>query len=123
MIRNEPIIGVADVAKSARWYRELFSCKSLHGGDTFEMLADENETIFLCLHKWGEHEHPTISDPDIPVGNGLILYFRTDELDRIWQNAVSLHAVIEQPRHVNPNSGEEEFALRDPDGYYLIVSE
>jgi len=24
--------------------------------------------------------------------------------------------------HVNPNTGTAEFSLRDPDGYYVIVS-
>ena len=26
------------------------------------------------------------------------------------------------PPHVNPNTGTKEFALRDPDGYYVMVS-
>jgi uncharacterized glyoxalase superfamily protein PhnB len=121
MIRTQPIIGVADVIRSSSWYQQLFSCKSMHGGPKFEMLADADGTIILCLHKWGEHDHPTISDPHM-AGNGLILYFRVDDLETIWERAQQLQATVEQPLHVNPNSGEREFSLRDPDGYYLMIS-
>jgi uncharacterized glyoxalase superfamily protein PhnB len=121
MIRVEPIIGVEDVARSSSWYQQLFSFESQHGGDTFEMLAETDGTIVLCLHKWGKHDHPTLTDPTM-AGNGLILYFRVDDLDQIWKKAQQLQATIELELHINPNSGEREFALRDPDGYYLLIS-
>jgi len=47
MIKNEPIIGVLDVEKSSAWYQKLLACKSMHGGKSFEMLADEKETYFF----------------------------------------------------------------------------
>ena len=31
-------------------------------------------------------------------------------------------AVLEEEPHLNPNTGTHEFALRDPDGYYVMVS-
>lgn len=122
MIRTEPIIGVDNVEKSSRWYQELLGCKNAHGGDTFEILADQDETVILCLHKWGEHEHPTLSSSEVTPGNGLILYFRVDNLEKIWQNAKHLNAVIEEKPNVNQNSGKREFAVRDLDNYYLLIS-
>ncbi|MCD6065315.1 MAG: glyoxalase [Bacteroidetes bacterium] len=122
MIRAELIIGVKDVQESSKWYQGLLSCKSNHGGDTFEILANPDGSTILCLHKWGEHEHPTITDPAIQPGNGLIVYLRIDDLKTVWEKAQELNAVIEQPPHVNENSGMEEFAIRDPDGYYLLIS-
>jgi hypothetical protein len=121
-IRNETIIGVKDVEKSSRWYQELLNCKSQHGGETFEILADESDRVILCLHKWGDHEHPTLNSPELHSGNGLILYFRVSDLEIIWQNAKRLNATIEEPLNVNPNSGKDEFSLRDIDGYFIIVS-
>jgi len=123
MIKNEPIIGVSDVKKSSEWYQNLLDCNSSHGGSTFEMLTDNNGEVFLCLHKWGEHEHPTLSSPQIKPGNGLILYLRVENLNTVWDNASRLNFEIEESRHLNPNSGKEQFCLRDSDGYYLMITE
>ncbi|MFV8347987.1 VOC family protein [Flavobacterium sp. ZB4P13] len=122
MTRTEVIIGVKDVSKSSKWYQELLGCKSNHGGDTFEILTDQNESAILCLHKWGEHEHPTLVNPNIEIGNGLILYLRVDDLNVVWEKAKKLNAILEIERHLNRNSGKEEFAIRDLDGYYLLIS-
>jgi len=122
MTRTEPIIAVQSVAASSRWYQQLLDCKSAHGGDTFEILQDKDGTVILCLHHWGEHEHPTMIGPGLSAGNGLILFFRVSDLDKAWANASHLETGIEQAPHHNPNSGRQQFTLRDPDGYYLIVS-
>ncbi|PST83126.1 glyoxalase [Pedobacter yulinensis] len=122
MIRTEPIIAVKNVEESSRWYQRLLGCQSMHGGDTFEILADTDGTVLLCLHRWGEHDHPTMTRPLPGTGHGLILYFRVQELGQVWQNAVSLKLQIEQKPHLNPNSGKRQFSLRDPDKYYLIIS-
>lgn len=122
MTRTEVIIGVENVSKSSKWYQELFGCKSNHGGDSFEILTDKDGTVILCLHKWGEHQHPTLTNPKIQVGNGLILYIRVDNLKKVWDNAQKLNAVIEEEPSLNQNSGKEEFAIRDLDGYYLLIS-
>lgn len=123
MTRLETIIAVKDVPKSSKWYQDLLNLKSNHGGDSFEMLADKNGNVILCLHKWGEHEHPTMKDPSIGVGNGLILYFRVSDLNEVWSNAIKLNLDIEQEPHLNENSGQQQFTLRDLDSYYIIISE
>ncbi len=123
MTRLETIIAVKNVAISSKWYQELLGLSSNHGGDTFEMLADKNGTVILCLHHWGEHDHPTMTNPSIAVGNGLILYFRVSDFTEVWSNAVHFKLVIEQEPHLNENSGLQQFILRDLDSYYLIVSE
>ena len=122
MIRSEPIIAVKNVPESSQFYQNLLGCDSAHGGATFEMLTNEN-VVVLCLHKWGEHEHPTLSNPEKGIGNGLILFFRVDNLDLVFQNAKKLNANIERAIHYNKNSLRNQFILRDLDGYYLIISE
>jgi hypothetical protein len=121
MIKSEIVLGVKDVEKSSEWYQKLLNCKSRHGGKTFEMLSNHNDEIILSLHRWGEHDHPTLKSPKIEPGNGLILYFRVDTLNEIWKNAKSLNANIEKEPHLNENSGLREFSLRDNDGYYISV--
>lgn len=122
MIRTEPIIAVSDVEHCSNWYQQLLGCVSLHGGGNFEILADPDGTVVLCLHKWATHDHPPFRAPVPNNGNGLILYFRVTDLEAIWQNAQGLNAKIDEEPHLNENSGKREFSLFDPEGYYLIVS-
>src|SRR5699024_2392570 len=89
----------------------------------FDILVSENDEILICLHKWGEHGHPAMANPGIMPGNGLILYFRTENMNDIRQNAEKSGYPVEEEIHLNPNSGKKEFSLRDPDGYYLTITE
>lgn len=123
MMRIDPIIGVKDVKTSSEWYQSVFKCRNAHGGDEFAVLVSENNEIFMCLHKWGEHQHPSIFSPDITPGNGLILYFRTENMNQIRENVEKLGYPVEDDIRKNPNSRKMEFSLRDPDGYYLTISE
>ncbi len=123
MTKIDPIIAVKDVNVSAEWYQEVFDCERSHGGDEFAVLKDKDEEILLCLHKWGEHGHPTMMSPDIIPGNGLILYYKTDNLETIRHNLEKMHYPLEEDIHINPNSRKKEFSLRDKDGYYWIVTE
>ena len=123
MTKIDPIIAVRDVDVSSKWYRSVFGCRRIHGGNDFAVLVSENDEILICLHKWGEHQHPTMTNPNITPGNGLILYFRTENMDIIRQNVEKIGAQVEEDIHLNPNSTKMEFSLRDPDGYYLTITE
>ena len=123
MVKIDPIIAVEDVEVSSKWYQSVFNCRGIHGGNTFEILVAENDEVLLCLHRWGEHDHPTMQEPKSTPGNGLILYFRMDNLNGIRENVKRSGYSIEEDIHLNPNSGMKEFSLRDPDGYYLIITE
>lgn len=123
MTKIDPIIAVRDVNESSRWYQSVFGCRRTHGGNDFAVLVDENNEILVCLHKWGEHGHPTMENSNITSGNGLILYYKTDNLDIIWANIAKMNYPVEKEIQVNPNSMKKEFSLRDPDGYYLTVTE
>jgi uncharacterized glyoxalase superfamily protein PhnB len=123
MTKADPIIAVKDVEASAKWYCDLFGFKRAHGGKEFAVLLSESDEIILCLHEWGAHGHPTMTDTAITPGNGLILYLRTEKMNQIYQNAEKLGVPVEEETHLNSNSGKKEFSVRDPDGYFLTVSE
>lgn len=122
-MKADPIIAVNDVQASSKWYQSILSCIGTHGGENFEVLKSDEGEVLLCLHKWGEHEHPTMLEAKQPMGNGLILYFRVSNIEEIMQNAQVLNWNVESEIATNPNSGMREFTLQDPDGYYLMVSE
>ena len=123
MLKIDPIIAVKDVNASSKWYQSVLGCERTHGGDSFAVLVDEKEEVLICLHKWGDHEHPTMKNPDITAGNGLIIYFKTQNLDEIRRNVEKLNYPLEKDVHLNPNSNKLEFSLRDPDNYYLTITE
>lgn len=123
MIKIDPIIAVRNIEASANWYQSVFGCKRTHGGDHFAVLVSEDEEILICLHQWGEHSHPTMIHPNGLSGNGLILYFRTENMSTIRQNIEDLGYAVVEDTHLNPNSTKKEFSLRDPDGYYLTITE
>ena len=124
MKRLWTIIGVADVARSFAWYQSLLGLPAATPAhDYFGQILDTDGTVLLCLHQWGAHEHPTLANPDLAgTGNGLLLFFRVDDFDQSLKRARSLVTALEEEPNINPNTGTREFALRDPDGYYVMVS-
>ena len=123
MIKVDPIIAVRDLKASSKWYQKILGFRDHHDSDHFAVLVSDDNEIALCLHPWGAHEHPTMTNPNITPGNGLILYFRTDNLNGIYDNALKAGCAIAEDIHLNPNSGKQEFSIRDPDGYFVTVTE
>src|SRR5436190_3001069 len=124
MKRTWTIIGVSDVPGSFKWYQSLFGQpETPPGHDHFDQILDTDGTVLLCLDQWGAHEHPSLMSPDeAPPGNGLLLFFRVDDFDTTLKRAHALVTRLEEEPHVNPNTQTGEFSLRDPDGYYVIIS-
>jgi catechol 2,3-dioxygenase-like lactoylglutathione lyase family enzyme len=124
MKRTWTIIGVRDVASSAKWYQSLFGQpETPPNHDYFGQILDTDGTVLLCLHQWGSHEHPSLTSPEkASPGNGLLLFFRVDDFDVALKRARELITRFEEETHVNPNTQTREFSLRDPDGYYVTIS-
>lgn len=123
MTKIDPIIAVKDVVSSSKWYQLIFDCKSTHGGSEFEILKNENNEILFCLHKWGEHDHPSMMNSEITPGNGLILYIRTKNFEKVRLNLKKLDYQVEKDIHLSPNSGKKEFSFIDINGYYITIAD
>jgi len=122
-MKPQPLIAVADVEASSRWYRKLLGCRSGHGGTEYEQLMDPAGKMILQLHAWDAHDHPHMGDPVVrPYGNGVLLWFQIDDFDaaveRVREMAIE---VLEGPR-VNPNAQHREIWLRDPDRYVVVLA-
>jgi catechol 2,3-dioxygenase-like lactoylglutathione lyase family enzyme len=127
-VRAQPLIAVTDVEASRRWYSHVLGCESPHGGAEYARLMSGGALI-LQLHLFGvAHHHGPIGDPaDKPYGNGLLLWFETDDIDAAIARAAELGAEIVMPRHRNPPKGDDgpihwECWLRDPDGYVVVLA-
>jgi hypothetical protein len=125
MKRTWTIIGVRDVAASFSWYLSLFGQPdAAPAHDDFGQVLDADETVLLCLHQWGAHGHPSLTSPEEGTpGNGLLLFFRVDDFEMALTRAQRLADRLEEQPHVNPATRTREFSLRDPDGYYVTISE
>ena len=51
-----------------------------------------------------------------------LLFFRVDDFSMALKRVRALVTRLEEEPRVNPNTGTMEFALRDPDGYYVMIS-
>ena len=124
MKRTWTIIGVADVVRSFKWYQSLFGQQeSTPAHVYFGQILDTDGTVLLCLHQWGAHGHPPLTSPDhAEPGNGLLLFFRVDDFDEALARSRALVEQLDEEPHLNPSTGTREFALRDPDGYYVMIS-
>jgi hypothetical protein len=114
MKRTWPIIGVSDVQGSSKWYQALLNAANNHPGDsTFDQLLDDDGTVLLCLHHWGDHEHPTLMRPhDGAPGNGLLLFFCVSDFD----------ASLERARPLAAQLAEETSAQSEYSGHGVLAS-
>jgi catechol 2,3-dioxygenase-like lactoylglutathione lyase family enzyme len=124
MRRTWTIIGVRDVSVSLRWYQSLLGLAAaapVH--DYFGQVVDADGTVLLRLHRWGDHDHPSLASPERAApGNGLLLFFRVDDFDEALPRARALVAHFDAEPHRNPATGTMEFSVRDPDCYHVSVS-
>jgi hypothetical protein len=67
-----PMLIVRDVPGSSRWYQELLSATSGHGGDEFEMIMSGHE-LLLTLHHADFEQHPALTVPNETPGSGVLL--------------------------------------------------
>lgn len=56
----------------------------------------------LCLHIWGEHDHPTMQTSNMQGGNGLILYFRIENMNQAKENLRTMNNKIEREIEISP---------------------
>ena len=127
-MRPQPLICVADVEASSRWYRQLLGADSAHGGPNYERLERAGRLV-MQLHRWDEeHHHGPIGDKSDPSrGNGVLLWFEIDDFDAAMVRVESMNAAVVRPRHRNPPDGDGgpnhwECWLRDPDGYSVVLA-
>ncbi len=102
------MVVVRDVPAASQSFQGVLGLRSAHGGDEYEMLMDGDELV-LQLHRWEADEHPLMGDPSDPSrGNGMLLWFATDDVDAVVDRARSASAdVIDGPLE-NPNSHMRE---------------
>jgi len=86
------------------------------------MLMDDGE-LAVQLHRWEADEHAHIGDKDDSSrGNGVLLWFTTEDFDTAVARASSANATVLDGPLFNPNAQHRELWLRGPEGYVVVVS-
>jgi catechol 2,3-dioxygenase-like lactoylglutathione lyase family enzyme len=121
-MQAQPLITVRDVEKSSHWYQHLLNCQGSHGGKEYERLTYQGKLI-LQLHDWNAHDHQHLGDPKAtPYGNGVVLWFITDNFDAMVERARSLDVLFLEEPNLNRRANHYECWLRDPDGYVVVIA-
>ncbi len=121
-MKNQTMICVRDVEKSSDYYCKILGAISGHGGDEYDQILSEGKLI-LQLHQWALPDHHGIlADQSIPLGNGVLLWFMTDDFEAAVSRAREAGALFEMEPHENPLARHMEFWLTDPDGYRIVIA-
>ena len=120
-MKIEPLIVVNDVQLSSKFYQNILLCESAHGGDEYEMLAFDGRLV-LQLHSKDVHDHEGLYDKNTSVGNGVCLWFRTDDFESAVERVHQFSPQIIADSHVNPNAQQNEIWFKDLDGYLVVIS-
>jgi len=125
-IWSQTMIAVRAVAASSAWYQAVLGATSGHGGDEFEQLLVDGEIVLQLHHLDEAHHHEAIGDESLPLGNGVALWFEVDDfaaaVARVRAASASMPVEVEVEPHENPNAGQHEIWLRDPDGYRVVLA-
>ncbi len=129
-MRAHPLIVCRNVEASSRFYQELLGCHGSHGGREYQRLVDPrlhhteygSDGLILQLHAWDiDHHHGSMGDPDMPCGNGVLLWFELDDFDAAVARARALAVEIVLDVHHNPGPNHRELWIKDPDGYVVVI--
>jgi catechol 2,3-dioxygenase-like lactoylglutathione lyase family enzyme len=117
-------IAVQDVGASLDWYQSLLGIPPTSPEhEYYAQVVDGDGTILLCLHRWGDHDHPSLSNPERGGhGHGLLLFLRVDDFEATLARARNLTPRLEEEPHLNPGPQAMEFSVLDPDGYFVSIS-
>lgn len=121
-VRPQPMLVVADVPASSRWYQQVLGAVSGHGGPEYEQVLVDDDIVLQLHTRDGDSEHGPLATPEVPVGNGVAAWFEVDDLDAANDRIAEARAHVEWPLHVNDLAHHREIWLRDPDDFRVILS-
>ena len=79
--------------------------------------------MVMQLRHWYAHGHSHFGNAGIkPYGNGVVLWFQSDNIENAFARGKRSHAQILEPLNVNVNANHHEFCLSNPDGYVVVVA-
>ena len=122
-MRAQPMIVVRNVQAASQWFQDVLGLVSGHGGEEYEMLLNHDKELVAQLHRWDTHDHPHLGNESDPSrGNGVLLWFATNQLDDVVAKVKQHKAKILDGPLYNPNGRQHEIWLEGPEGYRVVVA-
>ncbi len=128
-MQPQPLISVADVEVSCRFYAALLLADDDHPGGhgsgprEYTRLRIDGRLVLQIHARGAAHHHGGLAEPGVPLGNGVAVWFASDGFDAAVTRVRELGAELVHDVHVNPNARQREIWLRDPDGYLVVIAE
>ena len=73
-------------------------------------------------HDDDDDDHAALVEPNVPFGNGVLVWFEVADFDAVVERARGAGATVVRDTHTNPNAKQLEFWFRDPDDYLVVLS-
>ena len=118
----QPLLVVSNVDASGKFYAHVLDAVSAHEGDEYGQIMSGGELIMQLHALEEEHHHDRLADPDLPLGNGVLVWFETDDFDAALARVRESGAAIVRGPETNPNAGQMEIWFSDPDGYTVVIA-
>jgi uncharacterized glyoxalase superfamily protein PhnB len=117
----DPILAVKDMRETLRFYNHVLGFET-----TFSMPGENGDLVHAAVRRgnvnlmFGPQGHDRLDH----AGDGVVLYFTLgddDDVDAEFAHAKRSGAMIVQ-EPTDQFWGHRDWAIKDPDGYYLSVS-
>lgn len=116
------MLTVQDVRRSSEFYCTVIGLVSGHGGDEYEQLMSDGETVLQLHDADTADHHGVIGDPDAPRGNGVLVWFEVPDVEVVAARVHAAGAEIVTDLHHNPLAKHDEIWFHDPDGYTVVAA-
>jgi extradiol dioxygenase family protein len=121
-MKPQPIIAVHQVQATAQWYCQLLDAQRGHGGDEYEQILRGQEMILQIHDLEGDENHGALGDASNRLGNGVILWFETDDFDALLERVKKYDLKPDREPSINVYAKQIELWLHDPDGYQVVIA-
>lgn len=121
-MQAQPLITVSSIAESARFYCAALGARRGHMGESYAQILVGDRMILQLHDSDGDDNHEPLIDPNMAVGNGVVLWFETDDVDALLQRIEDHDLPLDREPFENTYAKQMECWLRDPDGYRVVIA-
>lgn len=121
-MKNQTMIVSKNVGETANWYCNILGARRGHGGPSYEQILWKSEMILQIHDDKADNHHDCLVDGSIKLGNGLVLWFETDDFEVVLGRVRHYDVQVDRGPVYNPNAKQMEIWFYDPNGYRVVIA-